>query len=123
MSRFLADVGVSGRVVSWLRNNGHDVVRLVEDRLHRMPDENIFAKCHRESRILLTFDLDFGEIIASSRGVVVSVVLFRLTDTSPPFLIRRLDRVLQESLPALTEGAIIVVEDGRHRVRRLPFGS
>jgi predicted nuclease of predicted toxin-antitoxin system len=62
--RFLADMGVDIRVVQWLRTQGHDAIHLREQGLQRMPDGDIFAKARTEQRILLTFDLDFGEILA-----------------------------------------------------------
>jgi predicted nuclease of predicted toxin-antitoxin system len=48
--------------------------------------------------------------------------LQRLADTDV-FDKARLERVLQSSSEDLQKGAVIVVEDGRHRVRRLPVGS
>ncbi len=66
--RFLADMGVSIRVVEWLRNNGHDAKHLREEGLHRMPNGEIFTKATHENRIIITFDLDFGEIVALSKG-------------------------------------------------------
>jgi len=60
--RFLADVGVDQRVVDWLREQGHEVAHLRDEGLHRMADEDVFAKAIAEDRIVLTFDLDFGEI-------------------------------------------------------------
>ena len=60
--RSLADMGVAGRVVGWLRREGHDAVHLRDQGLHRLPDPEIFLKAAREERIVLTFDLDFGEI-------------------------------------------------------------
>ena len=66
--RFLADMGVSIRVVEWLRNNGHDAKHLREEGLHRIPNGEIFTKAIHEDRIIITFDLDFGEIVALSKG-------------------------------------------------------
>ena len=65
--RFLADMGVSSGVVEWLRNHGHDAKHLREEGLHRMPNGEIFAKAIHENRIIITFDLDFGEIIALAK--------------------------------------------------------
>ena len=121
--RFLADMGVSHRVTAWLQDGGHDVVHLRDEGLHKLPDGEIFLKADREKRILLTFDLDFGEIVALSRGDPVSVVLFRVNDTSPAFVIRRLEEVLGVIEDVLRWGAMVVVEDARHRIRRLPPGS
>ena|SRR2546423_10802514 len=120
---FLGDMGVSGGVIDWLRSAGHDAVHLREQGLHRLPDEGVFDKAFSEHRIFLTFDLDFGEILALSRGRIVSVILFRLRNTTTPFVIQRLTSVLPRTRAALETGAIVVVEDGRHRVRRLPLGS
>jgi predicted nuclease of predicted toxin-antitoxin system len=119
--RFLADMGIASRIVQWLRAEGHDAVHLREEGLHRLPDGAIFEKAYSEQRILLTFDLDFGEIVALSGGWSVSVILFRLRNTRTPQVIDRLRKVLQESSNALDEGAIVIVEESRHRTRRLPL--
>lgn len=121
--RFLADMGVSQQVIAWLRANGHDANHLRDEGLHRLPNGEIFRKAANENRIVLTFDLDFGEILAGSGEQVVSVILFRLRNTRTDFVQQRLADVLDSSGAELTQGAIIIVEDGRHRLRRLPIGS
>jgi predicted nuclease of predicted toxin-antitoxin system len=120
--RFLADMGVSMRVVEWLRAACHDAVHLRDEGLQRLPNGDIFQKGFAEQRIVLTFDLDFGEILAESAGHVVSVILFRLHDTRTDHVIERLKTVLEQSSAELLVGAIVVVEEGRHRVRKLPIG-
>jgi predicted nuclease of predicted toxin-antitoxin system len=115
-------MGVSFRVVEWLRSAGHDAVHLREQHLQRLPDPDVLAKAAVEGRILLTFDLDFGELLALRAGADVSVVVFRLRNTRPDHVIARLQTVLARSAPALMDGAIIVVDDGLHRVRKLPVG-
>lgn len=42
--RFLADMGVSWRVVQWLRDTGHEATHLREQKLHRLPNGGIFTK-------------------------------------------------------------------------------
>jgi predicted nuclease of predicted toxin-antitoxin system len=122
--RFLADMGVSMRVVEWLRSSGHDAIHLRDESLQKLPNGEIFRKGIRENRIVLTFDLDFGEIVAGSGGVSGSVILFRLGNTRSDFVIQRLETVLKQSTTVFEEGAVVVlVEDGRHRVRRLPIGK
>jgi predicted nuclease of predicted toxin-antitoxin system len=121
--RFLADMGVSQQVVEWLRTKGHDAIHLRDEGLQRLPNGEIFQKAGREQRIVLTFDLDFGEILAASGGQIVSVILFRLRNTRTGFVIQRLEDVLNHSSADLSRGAIVIVEDGRHRVRSLPIGS
>jgi predicted nuclease of predicted toxin-antitoxin system len=121
--RFLADMGVSKRVVDWLRSEGHDALHLREQGLQHLPNGQIFAKAHQEQRVVLTFDLDFGEILAASAGKTVSVVLFRLRNTRTEHVIARLQAILSQSSHELEQGAIVLVEDRRHRVRKLPIGD
>lgn len=121
--RFLADMGVDVRVVQWLRQRGHDAKHLRDEGLHRLPNGEIFEKAIAENRVILTFDLDFGEIAAFAKGRKAGVVLFRLHNTRTPHLIDRLATVLAVSEDALKNGAVIVVEESRHRVRYLPIGE
>jgi predicted nuclease of predicted toxin-antitoxin system len=118
--RFLADMGVAQRIVEGLRAQGHDVVHLRDEGLQRLPNGEIFEKAISEGRIVLTFDLDFGEIVALAGGRRTGVVLFRLHNTRTPHVIDRLRRVLSDSGQALEQGAIVVVEESRHRTRRWP---
>ncbi len=120
--RFLCDMGVSKRVVDWLREQGHDASHLSEEGLQRLPDGDIFDKAFKEGRVILSFDLDFGAIVALTEGRVVSVVLFRLHNARADFVIQRLSAALLHTASALEHGAIVVVEDARFRVRYLPIG-
>ena len=121
--KFLADMCVDIRVVSWLRENGHDAVHLREQGLHRMPNGEIFEKSIRENRVVITFDLDFAEIAALTKGKKASIILFRLKNKRTPHVIAHLGQVLDEAADALNRGAVVVVEESRHRIRYLPVGE
>lgn len=119
--RFLADMGLSQSTVKWLREQGHDAVHVRERQMHCAADEEIVGMARTEARIVLTCDLDFGDIMAVNREKLPSVLIFRLASSVPQNVNRRLEQVLQESYIALSEGAIVIVEDARHRVRFLPI--
>lgn len=121
--RFLADMGVAVRVVQWLRDKGHDVTHLTDEGLQRLPNGEIFDKGIAENRVILTFDLGFGEIAAFSKGHRVSIIVFRLHNTRSDHVIDRLSVALEESMSALEKGAVVVVEESRHRVRYLPIAG
>src|SRR6266542_2597096 len=121
--RFLADMGIDVRVAEWLREQGHDAKHLREEGLQRLPDDEVFARAASESRSILTFDLDFGEIAALSGGRQVSVILFRLRDQRRSNVIARLRVVLANTAAELERGAIVLVEEARFRVRQLPIGK
>lgn len=115
-------MGVSTAIVEWLRTQGHDAVHLRDQGLHRAADLDIFAKAIAEQRVVLTFDLDFGEIAALSRQKA-SVILFRLQNTRTGHVIDRLAAVMADCVSALDVGAVVIVEESRYRVRPLPIGG
>lgn len=114
--RFLADMGVDVRVVEWLRRHGHDAVHLREEGLHRAPDEQVFAKALAEDRIVLTFDLDFGDLAVVTRERTARVILFRLENARTAHVIERIEAVLAVSSDALARG-------GSSSSRRSAIGS
>lgn len=120
--KFLADMGVSWRVVEWLKSGGHDAVHLSERGMPRLPDPEIFALAAAEQRVLLTFDLDFGEIAARTGRSQPSIVVFRLANTRTDNVIARMQTVLSDAMPAISQGSIILVEQFRVRIRQLPIG-
>mgnify|MGYP001569350716 CR=1 FL=1 len=50
-----------------------------------------------------------------------SVILFRLEDETADAVHRRLALLLAEQSEALASGALILVEDARYRIRKLPI--
>jgi len=121
MARFLVDMCADVRVAQWLANAGHDVTHLRDENLHRLPNGEIFTKAAAENRIVVTFDLDFGEIIALSGSRNVSAIVFRLRNTRTQHVIERLTLLLPKILGFLESRAIVIIEEGRFRVRHLPF--
>ena len=120
--RFLLDMGVDVRIGTWLREHGHEPIHLRDQGLQRLPNGEIFTKAISENRVILTFDLDFGEIAALARGRKASVVVFRLHNTRTAHVLERLASVLPDCSSILQKGAVVVVEENRHRVRPLPVG-
>jgi predicted nuclease of predicted toxin-antitoxin system len=119
--RFLADVGVSRTSAAELRRRGHEVVHLSEERLHRLPDDEILRLAQREGRVILTFDLDFGDLLAAGAFSLPSVIIFRLQDQTPAAVTPKLLNLLSERERDLAEGAIVIVEERRYRLRHLPI--
>ncbi len=119
--KFLADMGVSPLTVQVLRQAGYDAIHLIEEGLERMRDEEIVIKARQEERIILTFDLDFAELLALSKASLPNVIIFRLKNTVPQFVSSRLLNLISEYAEQLNSGAIVTVEDARYRVRQLPL--
>ncbi len=119
--KFLADMGISPVVVRWLREMGHDAVHLYEEDLGRLPDSAVLEKARAEGRILLTHDLDFGELLAFSKSAQPSVIVFRIRDMRPQSVQHYLGEILAKHAPVLENGIIASVTERHIRVRKLPI--
>ncbi len=119
--RFLADAGISPATVEFLRHQSHDAVHIHSLGMQRAPDREIVDRARLEARVILTFDLDFGDLLAAGVLERPSVVIFRLADERSTSVNQRLAAVLAERAADLEAGALILVEDRRYRVRKLPF--
>ena len=110
-------------MAEWLRAEGHDVVHVREIGFAQSPDRNVFARAAEDARIVVAFDLDFGEIAGLSGATSSGVILLRLRLARKDYLLERLRAALNEAREALEVGATVVVEDTRIRIRRMPPGS
>jgi len=119
--KFIADMGISQTTVKWLKAQGFDAIHVRDLSMHRSSDTEIVKKAKREKRIVLTCDLDFGDIVSASGEKCPSVIILRLENETPNNVNSRLKQVLKESSEDLEKGAIISVEETRHRVRPLPL--
>lgn len=121
--RFLVDMNLSPGVAAELRRKGHDAVHLGEAGLATLADASVFLKAAEENRVIVTFDLDFGEIVALSAKPGPGVMLLRLRSARPAAVIARLETAIERTGPALEQGAVVIVEDRRIRTRRFPVGE
>jgi predicted nuclease of predicted toxin-antitoxin system len=119
--KFLGDMGVSPLTIQMLRQEGHDAIHLYEQQLERLPDSLILEKAKKEQRIILTFDLDFGDLLVINRDKLPSVIIFRLQNAHPKIVNARLLLLIAECSQDLNAGAITIVDDTRYRLRRLPI--
>lgn len=119
--RFLADAGISPKTVDFLEQRGHEAVHVRTLGLERATDAALVERARAESSVILTFDLDFGDILALGVLDKPSVILCRLADERAESVNQHLSAVLAERLSDLESGALILVEDSRYRFRKLPI--
>jgi len=117
--RFLADMGISPATIAFLKALGHDAVHLHEQGLDGLHDWAVMEKAHEERRVVLTHDLDFGDLIAASGARLPSTIIFRLRNMRPERVNYYLDRIISEHQRSLEQGAVISVSEGQVRVRLL----
>lgn len=120
--KFLVDQNLSPLIAVGLSQAGHDTVHTRDLGLERASDAVVLARALAEGRIVVSADTDFGTLLAASRADGPSVVLIRRTsDRSAHRLLAVLLANLAAAEEALAEGAIVVLEDDRVRIRLLPL--
>ena len=103
------------RLADWLRTQGHDVVESRE----RGPDPGdqvLLEWATAETRVLVTIDTDFGELIFGQERRHAGLV--RLPDVPAARRIELMAQVLARYQNELAHGAIITVRGGRIRITK-----
>ncbi len=116
--RFLADQDVYQSTVNFLRATDHDVVCVREIGMARASDREILEQAHRERRIVLTKDKDFGALVFLRLQEHSGVILLRISPTTVDSVHQELARLLQAHTEEDLHQAFVTVEPGWHRVRR-----
>ncbi len=114
--RFFVDENVRTSVITFLREEGHDVVG-VSEQGRGITDRAILHYAVRERRILITNDTDFGELIYHHSLPHRGVILFRLTIETNERVIATLASLLSSHASKLSRH-FVVLEDDRIRIRQ-----
>ncbi|MBI4305133.1 MAG: DUF5615 family PIN-like protein [Chloroflexi bacterium] len=116
--RFLADESCDIRVAQALRRAGHDVVVIFET-ARGTPDPEVLEIALKDSRILLTEDRDFGQLVfAGGYRSVPAVLYFRCRQSDRASLPAAIVGLVSRLGPKL-ERSFVVWTPRRVRVRRL----
>jgi predicted nuclease of predicted toxin-antitoxin system len=87
----------------------------------RAPDTEIMARARHEGWVVLTQDLDFPQTLFATAAGGPSTVLLRLRDELDEGQRRRVTALIQQGREALEAGALLVVDENKARLRRLPL--
>jgi len=76
--KFLLDQSTDARLGTYLRGLKHDATRIGAEYPSGLLDLTVLAIAHREGRILITDDRDFGELVMRSQQPHAGVIYLRL---------------------------------------------
>jgi len=117
--KFLTDQDVYASTVRLLRSARHDVVGAADLGLARAEDQGLLRVAHEQGRIFVTRDRDFGGLVFV-QGSGPGVIYLRILPASQSAVHPELERILLLYDEPLLQESFVVVEAGRHRIRRLP---
>jgi len=112
--RIFCDQNIMVETVTFLRQQGHDVISARDVGLAVAPDEEVMAFAIAKDRVLLTYNADFSDIrlfpVGTHAGIIRLRVVQQTAEALHPVLLRVLgalaDRDLSGKLITITKTAI-----------------
>ena len=116
----LLDMNIPGEWTEFLRAAGHSAVhwRAIGD----IPaeDREIMSWARENGDVALTHDLDFGALPYLTEATAPSVIQLRAEHILPRYPGDAVLEALDTAAEPLAEGALMVIEPRRQRIRLLP---
>lgn len=119
--KLLLDQGLPRSAATLLRKAGIDTVHVGEIGYSTADDAMILQRGREEGRIVVTLDADFHALLAHSQASSPSVIRIRIEGLHGPKAAGLIENVLTHCGEDLARGAVVTVQPGRMRIRRLPL--
>lgn len=119
--RVVVDMCLSPDLVHKLKEAGHDAQHWSSIGKIDALDKEILQWALEKQAVLLTHDLDFGDLLHGSKGIGPCVVIVREKDVDPNVICGPIIRVLEQFNKELGTGALISMGLHVARVRKLPL--
>jgi len=119
--KILIDMNLSPDWVNILIENGFEAMHWSTIGNPRADDSTIMDWARANSYIVFTHDLDFGALLVLTQAESPSVIQVRTQDVTPAHASRLVIAALRAYESQLEAGALIVLDEGKSRVRILPL--
>ena len=119
--KLLLDQGLPRSTATLLRQSGIDSVHVGEIGLATADDIIILEEGRRSDQVVVTLDADFHALMALSGATSPSVIRIRIEGLRSEAYTRLLKEILQSCRKNLEIGALVSVQPGRLRIKRLPL--
>jgi predicted nuclease of predicted toxin-antitoxin system len=103
-----------------LGNLGHDVHTTHGEGLAGRPDHEVWRAAQRESRFLITQDLDYSDVRQFSPGAHHGILLVRLHLPDPRDLVDRVNEIFHAEDVAEWPGCFVVATERKIRLLKPP---
>lgn len=115
--RFKVDENLPVEVAEVLRQAGYDAASVLEQQHGGSADAQLAALCQRESRTLVTLDMDFADIRAYPPAEFPGLIVLRVRQQDKPHVLDVLARLIQLLGQEPLDRHLWIVEETRVRIR------
>ncbi|HDL86111.1 MAG TPA: hypothetical protein ENH11_07295 [Candidatus Acetothermia bacterium] len=117
---FLADECTFDLTLEFLRNEGWEVRTVKEIGLQGAKDSQVLKKAQEMGAVLITRDMDFGDIRRFSPSAYQGVIVLKMTYRGSDEVHAVLRKMLQEVKEDEFAGTLFVVDHNKWRKRKSP---
>lgn len=115
---FLTDENVYEPMVEALRNLGHDVFDIKQEKLTGAADDEVYRLSQSQNRILISMDKDFTNILRYPPGRVAGIIVLKLYRMT----VLEATTILIDAISQLSEDDIkhnlVIIDKNKTRIRR-----
>ncbi len=119
--KVLIDMNLSPEWELYLNNAGFESLHWSKIGKGNESDSIIFEYAKNNNFIIFTHDLDFGAILAYTNENGPSVIQARIENITPDSYGKKFVSILKQTESYLNDGALVVIEENKHRIRILPL--
>lgn len=119
MLKFLLDENLPYTTITLFHKHGYDTIHLRLQKRRVLSDDEIIKRGKKERRIIVTRDLDFGNLFIHPLATHHGVIVLRVPDT---FTAGQINKTLENFLLNVEvselENALTILEPKRYRIRK-----
>lgn len=119
--KLLIDMNLSPKLATELAARSIDAIHWSSVGPNNAPDRRLFDWARTHDYVVLTHDLDFGDLLAATGFRGPSIIQVRTQDVTPAALGQYLAEVISQFREELEQGALVTVDKRRGRARVLPI--
>lgn len=118
--KFLADENISPLTVEHISKLGFDITDLIERNKKGIVNGKLIELAVRENRVIITQDLDFGEMFYFSSKKEFGVIVIRVKSPTIEKINLVFERFLDEIDPKKVDlsKSLIILDETKYRIRK-----
>ena len=118
--KFLLDENISHETADFINSLGYDSKTVAHFNLSGAEDTDVVNLTIKERRVLITLDLDFGEIFYFSNKKKLGIIVLRLKDQTVESVNSTLEQLFQSKVltAKMVKDSLVVISEGKIRIKR-----
>ena len=113
---FVADEGLDTPIVELLRNNSYEIFYIKEEH-PGFADEDVLKIANQRNSVLITTDIDFGELVYRLKQIHNGIILVRLSGMKPAVKAKIVTDAIKEHEKEL-QGSFTVINKTHVKIRK-----